>query len=117
MTDIIWLSLADLERTFAGRKPLIRKLVTVFVQTYASFTDDMDKLAQSGDSKAFAVQLHSLKGASASLGAEALRSRIALLEAELKNNESTMQQVHAALVPFWPAVMQNARDILNTLGE
>lgn len=117
MNDIVWLSLADLERTFGGRKPLIRKLLTVFLQTYATFTDDMHKLATDGDSKAFAVQLHSLKGASASLGAQTLRDRIAQLEADLKSGASNMQQVHAALVPFWPSVMQNARDVLNLLGD
>ena len=117
MNDTVWLALSDLERTFAGRKPLIRKLVNVFIQTYDTFTDDMNTLAQQGDSKGFAIQLHSLKGASASLGAEALRSRIAVLEADLKSGASSMQQVHAELVPFWPAVMQNAREILNGLGE
>ena len=117
MNDTVWLALSDLERTFAGRKPLIRKLVNVFIQTYDTFTDDMNTLAQRGDSKAFAVQLHSLKGACASLGAETLRGRIAALEADLKSGASSMQQVHAELVPFWPAVVQNAREILNDLGE
>lgn len=117
MNETVWLSQADLERTFGGRKPLIRKLLTVFVQTYDTFCDQMAQLAASNDSKAFAVQLHSLKGASASLGAEVLRNRIAGLEAQLKSNAFTMQQVHAELVPFWPAVMQNARDILSSLGD
>ena len=116
MNHTVWLSLADLDRTFAGRRPLITKLVTVFEKTYANFPDDLRKLAEAGDERNFAVQLHSLKGASASLGAETLRLRIAEIEAGLKNGETSMQQCIAAIVSFWPDVMHNASTISGELG-
>ena len=111
-----WLRLADLERTFAGRHALIRKLLKVFVDTYDSFPADLMRLVDTGDTKALLVQLHSLKGASASLGAELLRARVAALESALKSGSASALETADAVVSFWPEVMQNARTILETLG-
>ena len=117
MENHAWLTLSDLDRTFAGRRPLIRKLVTVFIQTYDGFPTRMQALADQQDTTTFERELHSLKGASASLGAEALRARAAEIEAAVKSGDASPADAVTRLVSFWPAVMQNAQDILTALGD
>lgn len=117
MNDTTWLTIADLEKQFAGRKPIMRKLTLVFIQTYEGFPQQLDALVQGQDLPAFTRELHSLKGACASLGAERLRTRVAELETALKTGTATPAQTIAALVSFWPDVMQNAHTVLQGLGD
>lgn len=72
MSDLLWDRDFALEQT-AGDEELLEELLTLFKD---SSTDDYKMLcqaAESGDAKGVVAAAHSLKGAAASLGLEAIR--------------------------------------------
>jgi HPt (histidine-containing phosphotransfer) domain-containing protein len=115
MNDTGWIDLPTLDARFGGRRPLILKLMTVFVSTYDGFAEKIGALSQADDSKPFLMELHSLKGAAASLGSERLRVRVAELETSVREGQHPPGVVAQEIVSFWPHVMQNAHHILTEL--
>lgn len=116
MNEPTWLTLPELDAAFGGRRPLIKKLITIFVNTYDDLPERLGGMVRNANHAALLAELHGLKGAAGSLGARQLRDRVAGTEAAIKADAAQTAHAVEALVSFWPELMHNARNILTELG-
>ena len=81
MADLQWNREFALEQT-AGDEELLEELLTLFRESSASDFEQLQAAVQSNDPGGVASAAHSLKGASASLGIEAIRQLALVMEAD-----------------------------------
>ncbi|MFT3953219.1 MAG: response regulator [Piscinibacter sp.] len=100
LRDLPGLDMAQGLRLVGGQVAVLERVVRRFVETYAS---GLPALAQSQDAVRWPALLHSLRGAAASIGAQALADAAAALERALLAGETAeplavqARQVHEAL--------------------
>lgn len=79
--------LARLERTTAGDVEVERELLRIFVEQTDEKMKTLDRSLTAADYEQIGEEAHSLKGASANVGADHLRELASSLEAGMKNGE------------------------------
>ncbi|SDJ18307.1 PAS domain S-box-containing protein [Pseudomonas delhiensis] len=98
---------------FGGEEKLIHRVLRSFEPEMDKLLERLDRLRGSGDVKAGAGLLHTLKGSAGTMGASALAERCAALEAELLRAPAEAQADALAALP-----VDELRQLLAvTLGE
>ena len=115
MSTTEWINLAELDKKFAARRPLIKKLMETFLKTYNNFTPAMQEKLNAGDEKGLLVEFHSLKGAAGSLGAVRLHATVEQLEKQIKLQTLGFQAALEALAVIWPSVLEDTETVLREI--
>ena len=116
MKTTVWINLTALDKKFAARRPLIKKLMETFLKTYNNFIPALREKLLAGDEKGLLVELHSLKGAAGSLGAIELHARVEHLEKQVKLQTQGFQAALDELDSIWPTVLQDVHTVLQELN-
>jgi two-component system sensor histidine kinase/response regulator len=82
-------------RRAAGNAALYRRLVVSFLQDVATALPEIRRLLDAGDAKAALAALHTLKGTSATVGAESVATNAAALESVLKSQPTARPDLDA----------------------
>ena len=115
MSATRWMNVTELDQKFAGRRPLIKKLMETFLKTYNNFSLTMREKLVANDEKAMLIELHSLKGAAISLGAVQLHGVVERLEQQIKLKNLSFQDALNELEGLWPAVLKDTETVLEEL--
>ena len=84
MADLQWNKAFALEQT-AGDEELLEELMTLFKDSSSSDLEQLRGAINANDVQAVIRAAHSLKGASASLGIEGIRSLASAMESDARN--------------------------------